>query len=507
MTRKILSRLKITGTLVAQSPIHVGGINDNPQIDLALATNGQGQYYIPGTSLAGAFRGWMQSSLNNQHHLQDLWGFQDENGQGGHASFIIVEDAPITGAIAEIRDGVGINRMWGTAAEQVKYERAILPKGTKIPLEMIFDIDSQPNSVYQKNVFAQLLKALKESKIRLGAAKTRGLGKVKLENLSICEHNLCNRNEILKMLQGKSNSLNLDDLLNQNNILNKTPQITITIHWQPQSSLMVKSEGDGIVVDILPLVSKFDSHLTFVLPGSSIKGALRTQAERIVRTVCAWKPQEQDKEKFSERFMEQLEVDIVEEIFGVRAKSGNKTKKGIGSLFIDDCYANVRINQNDWAEVQAAKENHNLRQALDKSNLQSTQQAFHVAVDRWTGGAADGFLYSNLEPMGVTWQPINLKLDLHRFEDKKLVIIALIFLIIRDLANNRIPLGYGTNRGMGSIKITNIIINACHLGDSLKPLENIELQNGNIAEINSELLNSLNDAWQEWINQQCKESK
>jgi CRISPR/Cas system CSM-associated protein Csm3 (group 7 of RAMP superfamily) len=513
VARKIQSRLKITGILVAQSPIHVGGINNNPQIDLALATNGQGQYYIPGTSLAGALRGWMENFINNmsQKNLEALWGFQEKNGQGGHASFVIVEDAPIIGAIAEIRDGVGINRMWGTAAEQVKYERAILPKGTKIPLDIALDIadingQSEPETKNQKALLAQLLKALENSEIRLGAAKTRGLGKVKLQNLSIREHNFCNRSGILKMLQGKSNSLKLNDLLQDNSIFTPSSQINIEIHWEPQNSLMVKSEGDGIVVDILPLVSKVDNHLTFVLPGSSIKGALRTQAERIIRTVCPGKIQE----KFPEPFMEQLELDLVEDLFGTRAKADNKNKKGIGSLLIDDCYAKVSINPSDWVNVQAAKENSDLRQALNNANLQTTQQAYHVAIDRWTGGAADGFLYSNLEPMGVTWEPISLKLDLHRYrksQQAEKIALALIFFILRDLADNRIPLGYGTNRGMGSIKVTKVIINGQNLNESLKELEKKELPDGNITGLNEDLLNSLNEAWVQWINRPVEENK
>jgi RAMP superfamily len=130
MARRIRSRLKINGILITQSPIHVGGMDGNPQVDLALASNGQGQYYIPGTSLAGAFRAWMEMSSNdkNDNKLKNLWGFQEENGRSGHASFVLIEDATIQGRVAEIRDGVGINRMWGTAAEQVKYDRAILPK-------------------------------------------------------------------------------------------------------------------------------------------------------------------------------------------------------------------------------------------------------------------------------------------------------------------------------------------------------------------------------------------
>ncbi len=189
--------------------------------------------------------------------------------------------------------------------------------------------------------------------------------------------------------------LNLNDLLNNDRQFPQASQITIEIHWQPQTSVMVKAEGDGIAVDIVPLVSEFDNHLSFVLPGSSIKGALRTQAERIVRTVCHWPTQQY--------FQEQLELPLVEDLFGVRAKANNETNKGIGSLFIDDCYANTRINHNIWAEIQAAKSNSDLRQNLNRANLQTTQQAFHVAVDRWTGGAADSFLYSKIELIGVNW--------------------------------------------------------------------------------------------------------
>ncbi|MFM7372939.1 MAG: RAMP superfamily CRISPR-associated protein, partial [Sphaerospermopsis kisseleviana] len=132
MARKISSRIKVSGQLIAQTPIHVGGTGGNPQIDLPLAVNGQGKYYIPGTSLAGAFRSWIEDSQK----ANNLWGYQQEKNAEGHASFIVVEDAPIQGVNAEIRDGVGINREWGTAAEKAKYDRAILPKGCKIPLNM-----------------------------------------------------------------------------------------------------------------------------------------------------------------------------------------------------------------------------------------------------------------------------------------------------------------------------------------------------------------------------------
>jgi CRISPR/Cas system CSM-associated protein Csm3 (group 7 of RAMP superfamily) len=340
MARRISSRIKVSGTLIAQSPIHVGGVGGNPQIDLPLAVNGQGQYYIPGTSLAGAFRSWVGESEKEN----SAWGYQKENDKDGDASYIFVEDAPIEGINPEIRDGVGIHREWGTAAEHVKYDRAILPKGCKIPLNITLEVPKElENATRYKNSLALLVKSLKNGEIRLGAARTRGLGKVQLFDFSIRECDLSQRDGILKALQGQ------DDIVTQTFLQSyvtssQKQRLTFEINWQPQSPLMVKAEGNGIAVDILPLVSAVDKSLSFVLPGSSIKGALRSQAERIIRTVCALSIKE------STNFMEQIEVPLVEELFGTRAKVNKENKKGIGSLFIDDCYAQIYINPADWGE-------------------------------------------------------------------------------------------------------------------------------------------------------------
>ncbi|PSB61286.1 hypothetical protein C7B61_16160, partial [filamentous cyanobacterium CCP1] len=95
MARKIRSRIHFSGTLEAESPVHVGGMNDDPRVDLTLAVNGQGNYYIPGTSLAGALRAWM--ARQDEDITDHLWGALKERGDGGHASFILIEDAPVQG--------------------------------------------------------------------------------------------------------------------------------------------------------------------------------------------------------------------------------------------------------------------------------------------------------------------------------------------------------------------------------------------------------------------------
>jgi CRISPR/Cas system CSM-associated protein Csm3 (group 7 of RAMP superfamily) len=78
-----------------------------------------------------------------------------------------------------------------------------------------------------------------------------------------------------------------------------------------------------------------------------------------------------------------------------------------------------------------------------------------VAIDRWTGGAAEGFLYSGLEPGPLTWEPIRLRLDLNLLSEEKPA-LALLYLTLRDLDRGRIALGFGANRGYGSLKVNKL---------------------------------------------------
>lgn len=536
MARKIKSRLKITGSLVAKTPLHVGGNDSNGLVDLSLAINGQGNYYIPGTSLAGALRSWMLAGRDGSDEPDDasisklvdeLWGNQKKNGnnQLGHASYVLIEDAPIKGVRAEVRDGVGIDRYYGTAAERVKFDRAILPKGSEIPLVMtIENADRSPvNWETRKGAVAALLKALQEQEIRLGAAKTRGLGRVQLKNLAMLEQDLCSAGGMLATLRGRGTGLSLGTLVENSTFSDQRSKtqrskFSIDIDWEPVGPIMVKAEADGIAVDMLPLVSAVGDHLTFVLPGSSIKGALRSQAERIIRTLQAVAPES------NQVFNDQLQaVPLIQEVFGSAARlklepgANEKKQQGrLGALAIDDCYAQLAIQPEQWSQIEAATNEQELRQKLDAAQLQQTQQAFHVAIDRWTGGAADGFLYSTLEPMGFTWEPIRLTLDLgwlsHKAVDPSLAMAgtALLLLLLRDLAAGRIPLGYGVNRGMGAIQINRIQIQKCDLGkldESLQPMEQQSLTAGQLSALPEAFLQTLNQHWQTWVNQHLQGGK
>src|SRR5947209_19851754 len=104
MAREIISRIHLRGTLVARTPLHVGGHGDDVDTDLPLARDGKGDLYVPGTSLAGALRQWCEQTFGTAV-VDAYWGFQKDDE--GHASYIVVEDVPVheTAFVAvEIRD-------------------------------------------------------------------------------------------------------------------------------------------------------------------------------------------------------------------------------------------------------------------------------------------------------------------------------------------------------------------------------------------------------------------
>lgn len=293
MAREIMSRIRVKGTLVAESPVHVGGVGGDPLVDMVLALNGQGNYYIPGTSLAGALRAWIEQQ--DQTMGNNVWGTRHINGENGFASFIMVEDALIQGDVqTEIRDGVGIDRFSGSAAEHIKFDRMILPKGTKIDFQMTLERPKKLDNTHLDDVtwekirslHGALLTDLQAGDFRLGAAKTRGLGCIKLQDVTVCEQTLNTRDGMLEVLRAGGRQTSLETALPSSESIQRS-QLTITIDWQPIGPLMVKTEQAGIAVDMLPLVSAVGDQLAFVLPGSSLKGTLRSQAERIVRTVLS----------------------------------------------------------------------------------------------------------------------------------------------------------------------------------------------------------------------------
>lgn len=532
MSRSISSRIIVDGTLVAVDPLHVGGIGGNEDVDHMIALNGQNQPYVPGTSIAGAIRNWLLE-VSDQATVEQLFGRTTSSGNAptddGCASYLIIEDGLIDlegktiDQILEIRDGVGIDRVTGAAAERVKYNRAVLPSGTKIALTMSVHLPFEDSSL--KQLLGEILQAMTRREIRFGAAKSRGLGRVILENEpDIFVQDLSTPHGILSILSPQQNSVSIASLLETSSPTKnfKTVKgisvIDVIVKWRPDGPLMVKSDCDGIAVDSLPLITAVPGGHTLVIPGSSIKGVLRSHAERIMRTVIPSIRSEHS-------FLDQIRLPLVSDLFGEGGEKFDPDKieddstdplPGLSAIYVEDCHPRISaesgsstltFSRKEWGEVEQAIQPSDLSSALEKIGMVGKaakspllQQAFHVAIDRWTGSAADGLLFSVLEPHLDNWNEIRLQIKLNRIrEAQQLAATAFLLILLRDLSSGVLPLGYGTNRGMGSMLVTAIEINVQNSRNStLELLDNMSIIKGNI-DLAPNIKEALTKAWKDEI--------
>jgi CRISPR/Cas system CSM-associated protein Csm3 (group 7 of RAMP superfamily) len=525
-------RLRVAGWLRTLSPLHVGGAGQDPNAPLAVAVDGQGRLYVPASSLAGALRSLLHADPAGGDGPRDepanlRWGWAQDRGQGGAVSRVVVRDAlittgqaldkdglprtPLDPARLELRASVGIDRRHGTAAQGFLFTRTVIPQGAWLRLEL--DVHTTARSVEQdRDYLSRLLNLLADGHLRLGAAVTRGLGRTRLavEDTHV-------REERFDTPQGLFAALSRGDGVplpaepwRRTATAPPRRQVTIQMRWQPAAPVMVRSGTDGLTVDTLPLATAVqDDAVTLVLPGSSLKGALRSRAEHIERTArgsdapaADTLPAGNDAER-SAAFRAQLDqLPAVRALFGSAPRSRGDGDRGRGALLVDDCHAEVKIPADLWEQAHqpAADRPVTRRPAaragvgsdatpapvpapspapagtgaddgaapLERLRAHGLERADHAAIDRWTGGAADGLLYSVLEPHGLRWKPITLTLDLQRLTTTATgaasdavaadATLALLLLVLRDLKAGRLPLGGATNRGMGDVAVEQILL-------------------------------------------------
>lgn len=536
--RSVTTRLRVRGQLEVMTPLHVGGLGHDPDVDLPVALDGMSRVYVPGTSLAGVLRSWMAGRARGAvAGLDNLWGFATD--VEGAASRIFVRDGlvfspdgmtSLPAARLESRTSVGIDRHTGTAARGFLVSRAVVPVGSYIALEL--DLESQaPAITLDRARLGALLQALTDRQVTLGAAGTRGLGRIRLtDGVTIEEHDLASRDGLLALLRGAPARISLGTL-------RADPQLAprdilgITVKWEPLAPVMVRADRAGAVFDSLPLAGADGSgKVRLVLPGAGVKGALRSHAARILRTVTherapvpAGPPAGvvQDAAVFRAQLAQlplaaalfgaapdeagalsatqrtyvipreaDKHIDVEEENVPSETESrptDDWHATGLGALSVADCRSTGTIDTATWQRIATSA---NLdRVQRDTLRRAGIAQADHVAIDRWTGGAADGLLFTVAEPWNVSWEPLDLRVDLTRLraalpapacsepdergadddrpdrvgvENNNTLTadqaVALLLLVLRDLRDGWVPLGGGTNRGCGDIRVTQLTV-------------------------------------------------
>ena len=162
-----------------------------------------------------------------------------------------------------------------------------------------------------------------------------------------------------------------------------------------------------------------------VLPGSSVRGALRSRASRIARTILA--ARRAPVEDWSD-------TDVHAQLAG-------------DPVLVRDLFGST--------------EQHGALTVLDTLAVPGSSRLIpHNAGDRWTGGVAGGALYGE-EVHDAQWGDLTLELNPGSFSpradvNRRRAAWCLLGLVLAELAAGALPLGSRGTRGLGQVEVTGI---------------------------------------------------
>ncbi len=424
--------------LQTKTPLHCGGGSD-PSLDQPVNRDSYGLWRIQGSSVAGILRSYIKDA---EPELEDiLFGHQNRNFSSldQSASLVWCSDASLLdfdddfafkkiasgkdigfGVGPFVRDHVNIDLEKGTATDGGKYDEEIVPPGVKFAIELKLDGWNEELGADKSDAFLKLCSAIKQGLITFGGKTVSGYGKVVCTYAEVKELNLKNKDDLETYLnlsdspvfadnEGHSvELLKVDDFTSKDGSLYTGKLVLPLVSNGP--ILVGGTNSKDSEVDMMCLMTpilddkKKDYIYKYTISGSSLRGVIRHRVFDILKAL--------DKDNESS--------DELNSIFGsVSGKNGSA-----GHIKCSDIYLDV-----------------------DKA-----QHVQHVAIDRFTGGAIDGALFDE----APVWESgLLLKTEIE-FTDLTALQTAVLMHALLDICTGDAPIGGGTNRGNGVVRIKDL---------------------------------------------------
>ena len=306
MSNRIVKRIYYAIKIRTESPLNVTG-SESVYSDADVICNGNGEYYIPGTSLAGAFRNYLGEAKDQESMMgfcrKEIQADKTEKDVGKMSTLFISDLYFSTPPVVSLRDGVSLDE--GKGVEN-KFDMQIIETGAK-GMVYITGVVRETDRWEPESQIGRLVEAMKSGEIRLGKNKNRGFGKIFPETvykkvfvsggekadsldawLSFCEglsrfrakeaaessaaHGESDIDDALKGLFGEPETMQ-EPSREKKYVHIKVPlRLTGGISIRRYSTVPGKADYEHLTCHNLP-----------VIPGSSWNGAIRARALRILR--------------------------------------------------------------------------------------------------------------------------------------------------------------------------------------------------------------------------------
>jgi CRISPR/Cas system CSM-associated protein Csm3 (group 7 of RAMP superfamily) len=390
------NKIVLTGVIKLLSPALIGsGNKENSDIDVLL--DSEGKPFIPATSFIGVLKHYLNPKLEEKkEELKHFWGFikeQKDMEETGKQSSIRCSDLICMDNNFKItvRDGIKINSKTGIVEENKKYDYQIIERGAKFKLNLEVDYNDEK---FEKKMIATICEVLEKEQIRIGAKINNGLGKIKLLEKKISDFNFSRKEDVLRWLK---RDFSVQSSISEKPFTIKSDEFSIDATFDLKSSMIIRSySSDPEMPDSVHIKSNGEN----VLTGSSLKGAIRARAERIINTLG--KP-----------------MSIITELFGhVDDKNRSKNAKK-GKIRVEEVI---------------------LPKFISEVNNR-------IKIDRFTGGTIESALFDSM-PVYTDFKDKvkNIKITINNYEPYE---AGLILLVLKDLWTGDMAVGGEKNIGRG----------------------------------------------------------
>lgn len=399
------------------SPLMIGS-GESEISDRDILLNKEGKPFIPASSFMGKLYNELSSDKKKKYFGQKKAGENDKNEEENkaesskfeHQSYIICDDLHLSDDSAKntaIRDGIRINPETGLVEKETKFDYQVLEPGNHFALEMSINVEPDDNYNDCKELMKNIVNVLSNRQFALGGKTSSGFGNLQAQNIKVMEYDFADKKQAAAYLLKKETENLFSEYIEENPMLND--EFRINASFQIVNSFLIRSYSKTPYGSDATQIKCGDK---FVLPGTSLRGALRARAQKILNLL--WENKKDEVDMF------------IAALFGTTSLEKKNEYSVPSSLYVSETVI-------DNVECQ----------------LQN-----RIQIDRFTGGTIESALFDSMPVFPVPndeAQLVNLTLTIHKpLPSQK----GLLLLLLKDLYTSELPIGGEKNVGRGLLKGT-----------------------------------------------------
>lgn len=404
---------------VCTQPLHIGSAFGDKEEVLVHPTDGRP--FIQASGLSGVLRQYY-GKLRDESSVERLFGtrrFEENTNSLDGASKVRFSDGIFSekDLILELRPRVKINPETGTCDESI-IKGTNIQSGHKFNMEYIGAGAEFQFSVYLydetlQEELEEVLAAVHQEGVQFGGQKSNGCGFVRLSSLKRKTFDMTQKEDRTKWAEEENlaDSEYKDICSDMKASAGTAMAYEITVAGSTEGELLVKSIAvQDYGKDAPDSMNIRNAAKEYIVPGSSLKGTVRNQMEKIASYLG--------------------KDGMIDETFG---KAGNTQSAGrAGNIVFYDTIVGNR-EDNDLAGIRN-----------------------RIHIDKFTGGVMHGALFNEKNVSGA----VNFRIAIYNRNHPDST-CGLLLMALRDMALGMMSVGGGFNVGKGIITVDRIVVHDC----------------------------------------------